>query len=121
MYRASADFAKCGLDEMKFFAVVPVFVKLQRPPPEMAILAPDRLVMLEHDHATPARARHGRAHQPGSAPADDYNVSAHGRRSKLFVDIHNLREYVFRARARPLQPHGIVDNFAVTPDTGGDR
>ena len=63
-------------------------------------LTPGYFVMFEHDHAPPARARNRRAHQPGRAPAYDYNVRTH--RSKLFVDIHNLREYLSRARARPL-------------------
>jgi hypothetical protein len=40
--------------------------------------------VLKHDDATPARARRGRAHQPGRAPADDYNVRAHLLRPKTF-------------------------------------
>jgi hypothetical protein len=42
VYRASADFAKCGLAEMKFSGRHSRFVKLQRPPPEINIFFPTR-------------------------------------------------------------------------------
>src|SRR4249919_1869856 len=38
--RPSADLAKCGLADRKFWAVAPALVKLQRPPPEIRILRP---------------------------------------------------------------------------------
>src|SRR6267378_1849065 len=42
VYRASADFAKCGFAEMKFSGWQWRFVKLQRPPPEIRIFLPAR-------------------------------------------------------------------------------
>src|SRR5688500_5237224 len=42
VYRASADLQKYGLAETKFSDVVLMFVKLQRPPPEMPIFLPTR-------------------------------------------------------------------------------
>src|SRR5437868_6634642 len=40
--RANADFAKCGFAEMKFSELQWMFVKLQRPPPEIRIFLPAR-------------------------------------------------------------------------------
>src|SRR5208282_6026246 len=40
VYRLSADLQKCGLAERKRSGAISRLVKLQRPPPEMRILAP---------------------------------------------------------------------------------
>src|SRR5215468_7245036 len=40
VYLARADFAKCGFAEKKFSGVQWMFVKLQRPPPEIRIFFP---------------------------------------------------------------------------------
>src|ERR1700674_3767200 len=42
VYRASADLQKCGLADRKLSGFVKTLVKLQRPPPEMAIFFPTR-------------------------------------------------------------------------------
>ena len=53
-----------------------VFVKLQRPPPEMPIFRPTRVIVLQQQHAPPAPAGFRGAHQPGGAAADHHHLES---------------------------------------------
>jgi hypothetical protein len=65
------------LADRKFAGVVPVLVKLQRPPPDIRIFLPQRLLFSSTQHAPAAAAGGERAHQPGGAAADDDDVRFH--------------------------------------------
>ena len=74
VYRASADFAKCGFAEMKFSGPESTLVKLQRPPPEIKIFLPARSACSSSATRRP-RLPASMAHISPAAPAPRIRAS----------------------------------------------
>jgi hypothetical protein len=66
--RASADLQKCGLADRKFAGVVPVLVKLQRPPPDIRIFLPQRLACSTTRTRRPRRPAVSAQNRPAAPP-----------------------------------------------------
>src|SRR5579862_482118 len=95
VYRASADFAKCGFAEMKFSGEQWIFVKLQRPPPEIRIFFPARSARSSSATRRP-RLPASMAHISPAAPAPRIKASY-----RCGEDVMRHRKYTASLPGRP--------------------
>ena len=78
VYRASADLEKWGFEERKFSGRQWMFVKLQRPPPEMRYLFTDAVGVFEDGYATAPLSGFNGAHESGGAGSENDCVECLG-------------------------------------------
>src|SRR3712207_796815 len=106
VYRASADLQKCGFGfcEKKFAGSVHMFVKLQRPPPDMRIFLPGLFELSTSSTRRPREAAVS-AHIRPAAPAPMITTSVE-------------RTAVVKPRPRPTGPRARARPRRASPEIG---